>query len=778
MKLRHRFCLLLGLKFALMVGLAVVTASLFQNQQALSKAQQMHFRSYQLADELRQSSDDLSRLARAFVATGEAEFERQYWAALDIRNGRMPRPVDYHRIYWDLVTKDQPKPRPDGAAVSLHELMAREGFTAAELALLASARQHSDALVQTEQTAINAAKGLFDDGAGSFTVQGPPDRARAISLLNDEAYRDHKARIMQPIDDFYVMLAGRTAGEVSRLEQSSRRLLAASGASIVTILGLFVFSFVTLWRQMLERERAEVALRETEARTRILGDNLPSGMIYQLEMGPDGKERRFSYVSAGVEKLHEFTAAAIMEDAGLLYRQIVPEDRPLVAEREAAALAAMQPFQAEFRTQLRSGSIRWSLVTSAPRRAANGQIFWDGIELDITERKRLEQGQSELALIVDSSSDAIMSKTLTGIITSWNRGAEKLFGYTAAEAIGRPMLILFPPERVAEEADILARITHGETVDHFETERLRKDGRRIAISVTISPLRDTTGRVVGASKIARDITEIQRARETLRKFNVELERQVALRTAELAARNREIEVLLEREHQISNMKSQFMTLASHEFRTPLSAAVASLELLERHAGRLPEAKRVELITRIQTALARLTSIMNDMIMLSRADSGQVKAARMEVDLARFVADVVQKAEAADRQQHVFSFRQVGVPGVVTADTSLLHHILSNLLKNAVLYSPVQSRISVTLEFGQHAFSLEITDEGIGIPEADRGRIFEPFVRGSNIGHIGGTGLGLSIAQRYVGLLGGRIELLPVERGTTIHLSIPLQPSLP
>jgi PAS domain S-box-containing protein len=135
------------------------------------------------------------------------------------------------------------------------------------------------------------------------------------------------------------------------------------------------------------------------------------------------------------------------------------------------------------------------------------------INRDITERKHAEQLRERLAAIVDSSDDAIISKTLDGTIASWNRGAGTVFGYSAAEMVGKPMLVLLPPDRIDEESDLLARIRRGERVEHFETVRVRKDGTNIDVSVTISPIRDSKGVIVGASKIARDITQRKRAEE-------------------------------------------------------------------------------------------------------------------------------------------------------------------------------------------------------------------------------------------------------------------------
>ena len=257
MSLKKLFILLFGIQFTLIIGLGMMTLRLFRNEEALTKSRDVRFQSWILADELRQSSDDLTRMARTYVATGNPEYERQYWEVLNIRNGKSPRPVNYNQIYWDLVTTPGQKPREDGMAISLHELMISEGFTAAEFDKLTEAQNNSDELVNVERIAMNAVKGLFADRNGNFTVKKKPDRELAIRLMNDEAYHKTKARIMRPINDFYVMFIQRTTNNVLTNERHSKNLLSGIIVLIFTIIGILVFSFVMIINQIGRREKAE-----------------------------------------------------------------------------------------------------------------------------------------------------------------------------------------------------------------------------------------------------------------------------------------------------------------------------------------------------------------------------------------------------------------------------------------------------------------------------------------------------------------------------------------
>jgi methyl-accepting chemotaxis protein len=229
------------------IGLAVVVAVLSlmifgvalrisHTQNQVNAANESRYQSFLLAKELRQSSDDLTRLARTYVVTGDPSYEKQYFDILDIRNGKKPRPLHYERIYWDFVAAGNEKPQPDGEAVSLQDEMKKAGFTDQEFAKLKEAQGNSDDLVKAETIAMNAVKGLYDDGTGNFTKKDAPNPEMARNLVHDANYHKAKAKIMKPIDEFLELLDSRTSKTVAQAEQAGRQ-------AYLLMVGVLVFSF-------------------------------------------------------------------------------------------------------------------------------------------------------------------------------------------------------------------------------------------------------------------------------------------------------------------------------------------------------------------------------------------------------------------------------------------------------------------------------------------------------------------------------------------------------
>jgi methyl-accepting chemotaxis protein len=261
----------------LAVGVLCLVTS--HNHRLLNLKQQQRYASYLLADELRQSSDDLTRMARTYVETGEPQYEDMYWHILRIRNGQERRPEHYERIYWDLILNyERDRPRQLEAAVPLEQLMQQAGFSAEELDKLEEAKTHSDALVATERIAMNAVKGLFDDGTGAFVKRGAADRERARRIMHDEPYHREKAAIMQPIDEFFGLLDQRTKADVERYAGRARIALQLTQI-LVALLALFSGGIAALvTRHILRRVGDEPAAVVRLAHLVAEGDlRVPSG---------------------------------------------------------------------------------------------------------------------------------------------------------------------------------------------------------------------------------------------------------------------------------------------------------------------------------------------------------------------------------------------------------------------------------------------------------------------------------------------------------------------
>lgn len=260
MSIKKLFLSIFSISIFLLIGLAVLIFKLYETQQLLGSSQELRYQSYLAAQELRQSSDDLTKFARTYVVTGDSKYETMYWDILAIRNGDKPRPERYEHIYWDFVAHTNEKPRPDGQAVALKQRMKDLGFTEAEFAKLAEAENNSNALVKTETIAMNAVKGLFDDGKGNFTNKGTPDLELARKLMHDSDYHKHKFNIMKPIDDFFVQVSDRTRLAVQQYTALTHRYLALIGIAIFGIIILSLFFYFLLMRNLMQQLGGEPAM--------------------------------------------------------------------------------------------------------------------------------------------------------------------------------------------------------------------------------------------------------------------------------------------------------------------------------------------------------------------------------------------------------------------------------------------------------------------------------------------------------------------------------------
>jgi len=363
-----------------------------------------------------------------------------------------------------------------------------------------------------------------------------------------------------------------------------------------------------------------------------------------------------------------------------------------------------------------------------------------------------------LPAIVESADDAIISKTLEGIITSWNRAAERIFGYRPDEVIGKSILIIIPPELHSEETHILSRIRRGERIEHFETIRLHKDGTPRHISLTVSPIRTPEGKVIGASKIARDITDRLRAEEERQRLLLETDQ--ARREAEAA----------------NHAKDEFLALLSHELRTPLHSMTGWLSMLGNDL--LNAEQRVRAIDVIRRGVEAQTALVEDLLDVSRIVSGKLAIEHERTSFVSVVSQVMDLLRPI-ADAHEVKLDAEYEPGAddILGDAHRLQQIVSNLVNNAIKYTDVGGHVLVKLEREGDTARLSVQDTGAGIPPEMLSRIFERFEQGDSSSRrtYGGLGLGLTIARHLAELHGGKIEAFSegLGSGSTFVVTLPL-----
>jgi PAS domain S-box-containing protein len=368
-----------------------------------------------------------------------------------------------------------------------------------------------------------------------------------------------------------------------------------------------------------------------------------------------------------------------------------------------------------------------------------------------------------LAAIIESADDAIVSKTLDGIITSWNKGAQRVFGYTAEEVIGKPVTILIPDDHPDEEPSILSRLRAGERIEHYETQRVRKDGTLIDISLTVSPIRGPDGTIIGASKVARDITDRKRA---------EAERERLLASEQRARQEAE---------EASRLKDEFLATVSHELRTPLTAILGWVRMLRD--GSLDQETAERALAAVERNANSQAQLVEDLLDISRIVSGKMHLDMRPLEPSSVIHAAVEAVKPAAQAKGIRLQLSIDPSaGPVAGDFERLQQVIWNLLSNAVKFTPAGGRVEVSLARHDSTAELTVRDDGRGITSEFLPYVFERFKQAdSSITRAyGGMGVGLSIVKSITEMHGGTVRASSdgEGRGASFTVSLPLAARAP
>ena len=461
-------------------------------------------------------------------------------------------------------------------------------------------------------------------------------------------------------------------------------------------------------------------------------DAAPFGAF--LEAAPDAvviidSDGQIAFVNAQTERLFGFSREELL---GQPVECLLPE------RFRSAHSGHRESYRSDPRTRpmgaglelfgLRKGGDEFPVdISLSPLPSEHGVLLTAAIR-DMTERKRAEEARALLATVVESSDDAIFAQTLEGTILSWNRGAERMYGYSPEEAIGMSVAQLAPPDRKAEIEEMLASVSRGERVEQYETVRVRRDGALRDVSLTLSPTRDPAGRVTGSSAIARDVTERKRME---------------------AARD------------------QFIANAAHELRTPLATLAGLGEILADHLHQMSQEQVAQSLAALRRQGERANALVANLLDLSQLDGGRMRFSFGSVDAAVAAHRALDAAPPPPDTEVGISIPD-GI--AVWVDPVRFDQVLTNLLTNSYRYGG--PAVTITGAKSDGSVELVVADDGSGVPTDLVPRLFEPFARGSNAESQGGSGIGLALCRRLVEAFGGEIRYESNGPGARFTIRLP------
>jgi PAS domain S-box-containing protein len=379
------------------------------------------------------------------------------------------------------------------------------------------------------------------------------------------------------------------------------------------------------------------------------------------------------------------------------------------------------------------------------------------------------------------ATEGILVVDETGKIVRINPSGEKLFGYDKGELLGKKIEVLVPGSLAGKHADHRNKYNenpHARAMGRgLELHGLRKDGKEFPAEISLSPYSNAEGKFVIAFII--DVTLRKESEIHLKNYSADLEKQVKNRTLileeaidELEKTKKNLNAALEKERELNELKSRFVSMASHEFRTPLATILSSVSLVAKYGELEEKEKQNKHITRIKSSINDLTDILNDFLSVSKLEEGRVECSPERFNIHEFTSSIILEMQSLSKDNQQIKYIHSGEE-IVSLDKKLLKNILFNLISNAIKFSPEGKPVEVETDFTKPRVKIQVKDHGIGISSEDQEHLFERFFRGRNATHVQGTGLGLSIVAKYVELMNGSINFESKEKkGTTFSIRFP------
>jgi PAS domain S-box-containing protein len=533
-------------------------------------------------------------------------------------------------------------------------------------------------------------------------------------------------------------------------------------------LAIYFRDMTDMFHHVYDRNQVAADLQESQERLRQMTENIPHVFwIYDL------KEERILYISRACE-----TVLGVAPDRAQQKNWNEWLTRVHQADRAGVQKASKRPFGGRsgaitYRYIRPDGAVRWLMLRAFPVRNAAGKVYRvAGMVEDVSDRQQKENWLTLLESVILNANDAVVITEAEPVelpgphIIFVNDAFSKMMGYSRDEVIGKTPRILQGPKTDLERLkSVRAALKRWEPV-RMELINYRKDGSEVWIELSIFPVTDSLGHYNYWVGIQRDVTQRKQTEADLEKT-------------------------LRQERELSELKSRFVSTTSHEFRTPLSTILSSVDLLEYYAERCMESadlsRYFEHTRRIQNAALNMNNLLNDILVIEKAEANRWQLEPVDLELRDFFHRLIDEMLFNDQSQHQVTFQVQRSDGVLDQqapigaylDERLLRQIFSNLLSNALKYSPIDSTVQIQIDCGAEQIRVEITDRGIGVPPIDQARLFEPFHRAANVGAISGTGLGLAIVKHSVDLHQGSIAVQSVlNQGTSVSVSLPRRMVVP